>query len=115
MTMIEYYRLTDDSNECRYMGTFDHQKNEGGRRQTADALARCGVSEEVAQKVIHLLSYDYHQIDRKLPICCAEHERFLNSLIEASTSGSPVQLGPQHQPGHPIDQGRSGPPAFRSR
>ncbi len=100
MAKIEFYRLMEDAEECLYLGTFDHQTNEGGRRQTADALSRCGVSEEVARKVIHCLSYDYVQIDRKLPICCKEHAKFLNSLIEASTSGSPVKLGPQHKHGH---------------
>ena len=99
MAKIEYYRLVEDADECRYIGTFDDQDNEGGRRQTADALARCGVSEDVARRVIHLLSYDYTQIDRSLPICCAEHERFLNSLIAAARTGSPVRLGrmPRHK------------------
>ena len=32
MAKIEYYRLVEDADECRYIGTFDDQDNEGGRR-----------------------------------------------------------------------------------
>ena len=98
MAKIEYYRLVDDAEECRYIGTFDNAGNEGGKHQTADALARFGVSLEVARKVINALENDYIEIDRDQPICCAEHERFLTSLIEAAAGGSPVR--PVSLPGH---------------
>ncbi len=119
MTVKEYYRLMDDANECRYLGTFDDAippGNEGGKCQTADALARFGISEELARKIIHALEYDYTPIDRLLPICCEEHKKFLDALKEAATSGSPVQLGPQHQSGHghgrsALASGRPRPPS----
>jgi len=97
MTTIEYYRLVDDAEECRYIGAFDHEDNEGGRRQTADACARAGISEEATKKLIQFLSHDYVPINRNLPICCEEHEQFLDSLIEAARTGTPAKPMPQHK------------------
>ncbi len=76
MTTIEYYRLRDDAEECRYLGTFDDDKWDAPKCRFADALARFGVSKEVAQKVIHAMANDYSVIDWDQPICCEPHERF---------------------------------------
>ncbi len=90
---IDTYRLVNDAEECRYLGTFDDDSLDSSKCRLADALARFGVSKEVARKVVHAVGEDYVAIDWNLPICCKEHERFLTSLKEAATSGSPVRLG----------------------
>ena len=98
MAKVEWYRLVDDAEQCRYLGTFAEDDQNGVKCRFADALARFGVSSETARKIINSLENDYATYDRDQPICCEEHERFLAFLIETADNGSPIRPGnlPQH-------------------
>ncbi len=51
MAEVEWYRLVDDTEECRYIGTCkDEESQDGVKLRIADAFARFGVDTETAER-----------------------------------------------------------------
>ena len=53
MAEVEWYRLVDDAEECRYLGTADEEESQVGvKLRIANAFARFGVDTETAGKIM---------------------------------------------------------------
>ena len=62
----------------------------------------CGVDDATAQAVMHRILNDYMAVNWGWPMCCVDHELFLNYLKGEANGGSPMNspmnlgLPPKH-------------------